>query len=172
MNYIIDIIFIAILGIFIFKGYKDGFIKTVFGLLINLASVIIAFALAKPISMMFADKILTDAPKEISSSVAIAISFVIMYAVAHMAIAIIANILDIVSKLPVLNFTNKSLGIIMGAVLGILYACVFSVILGYGYPLLAEIYPEIFTDELLNNSMIYSFIHKLNLLDRLFDLIV
>lgn len=172
MNYIIDIIFIAILGIFIFKGYKDGFIKTVFGLLINLASVIIAFALAKPISMMFADKILTDAPKEISSSVAIAISFVIMYAAAHMAIAIIANILDLVSKLPVLNFTNKSLGIIMGAVLGILYACVFSVILGYGYPLLAEIYPKIFTDELLNNSMIYSFIHKLNLLDRLFDLIV
>ena len=172
MNYIIDIIFVAILGIFIFKGYKDGFIKTVFGLLINLASVIVAFLFAKPISLMFADKILTDAPKEISSSVALAISFVILYAAAHIAIAIIANVLDLISKLPVLNSTNKSLGIIMGAGLGILYAFVFSAILTYGYPLLAEINPELFTDELLSNSVIYSVIHKLNLLNRLFDLIV
>lgn len=171
MNYVIDIIFVLILLVNAFVGYRKGFIKTVFQLLINIASFIVAYILAKPVSLMFAGTVLPNSPKEVSAAVAYLIAFVILYIIAHIAIAIAANVLDLISKLPVLNFTNKALGVIMGVILGIVYACIFALVLDYGYPLFAEIAPDVFTATLLDNSFIFQFIHKLNLLKVLFDLI-
>ncbi len=171
MNYIIDLLFVAIVALSILRGWKAGFIKTVMHLIINLLSFVIAFIFASPISMLFRDNILPDYPTEISHAAAYIIAFAVIYVVAHIGIAIATSILDIISKLPILNFTNKSLGIAMGGVLGLVYAWIFAIILNYAYPMLNSHNPEIFTEDILQSSILFPLIFNVNILKYLFDLI-
>lgn len=50
MNYLIDIILIAIIALFTFIGYKKGLIKVAFGLVSFVLAIVISVVLYKPIS--------------------------------------------------------------------------------------------------------------------------
>ena len=50
MNYLIDIILLAIIALFTFIGYKKGLIKVAFGLVSFFLSILIAVVLYKPVS--------------------------------------------------------------------------------------------------------------------------
>lgn len=50
MNYLIDLILIAIIALFTFIGYKKGLIKVAFGLVSFILAIVISIVLYKPIS--------------------------------------------------------------------------------------------------------------------------
>ena len=50
MNYLIDLILIAIIGLFTFIGYKKGLIKVAFGLVSFILAIVISVVLYKPVS--------------------------------------------------------------------------------------------------------------------------
>lgn len=74
MNYLIDIILIAIIALTTFIGYKKGLIKVAFGLISFLLAIVIAVVLYKPISGFIIkyttldDKIEETVESKISSS--------------------------------------------------------------------------------------------------------
>ena len=50
MNYLIDLILIAIIALFTFIGYKKGLIKVAFGLVSFILAIVISVVLYKPVS--------------------------------------------------------------------------------------------------------------------------
>ena len=50
MNYLIDLILIAIIALFTFIGYKRGLIKVAFGLVSFILAIAISVVLYKPVS--------------------------------------------------------------------------------------------------------------------------
>ena len=52
MGYILDLIVLAIIGLFTFIGYKKGIIKVAFGLISFILAIIISLILYKPISTL------------------------------------------------------------------------------------------------------------------------
>lgn len=72
----------------------------------------------------------------ISDSIGYAVSYIVLFIVLAIVIRIVVKALDLVAKLPVLNFSNKTLGIVMGAVCGIFLAIVFSGAVMYLEPVL------------------------------------
>lgn len=168
MSYIIDLIFVLLIGVSAFIGYKRGFIKTVVSLVVKLLAFIVALIFASPISLLFADKVLPEYPKAISNAVSYTIAFVIIYILAIIGITIAANILNVISKLPFLNFANKTLGIAAGAVLGLVSAWIFAIVLNFAFPLLNEYNPELFTKTLLDDSLLFDIIFNINIFKDLF----
>lgn len=74
MNYLIDLILIAIIALFTFIGYRKGLIKVAFGLVSFILALVISIALYKPISNFIInytpldDKIETTISERINSS--------------------------------------------------------------------------------------------------------
>ena len=74
MNYLIDLILIAIIALFTFIGYKKGLIKVAFGLISFILALIISIVLYKPISNFIInytpldDKIETTIEERLNSS--------------------------------------------------------------------------------------------------------
>ena len=123
---------------------------------------------ATPVSLLFADKILTDYPEAVSKAAAYTIAFIIIYILANIGITIAANVLDIIAKLPFLNFANKTLGIAAGAVLGFVSAWIFAIVLNFVFPLLTEYNSELFTNTLLDDSLLFDIIYNINIFKDLF----
>ncbi len=68
MNFVIDIILLLILGISIFRCYKDGFIKSLFSFCKFAVSLILAFALASTVGAAISENIVYDPTYEMVHS--------------------------------------------------------------------------------------------------------
>ena len=163
MSYLVDLIFVLLIGVSTYMGYKRGFIKTFVSLVVKLLSFIVALLFATPVSLLFADKILPEYPEAISNAAAYTIAFIIIYILANIGITIAANVLDIIAKLPFLNFANKTLGIAAGAVLGLISAWIFAIVLNFIVPFLTSYDSELFTPTLLGDSLLFGVMYNINI---------
>ena len=90
------------------------------------------------------------------------IAFIVLFAVVVIAIRTAVALLDIISKLPVLNFLNKSGGAVCGfaeALLAVWILCIIVTAFGtteWARTVLAEI----------NNNLFLSFIYSNNILEK------
>lgn len=202
MNLILDLIILVVFLICLWRGHKNGFIKSFFGLFGSIAAFILSSLFAGPLGTFLGesffspvmekyllsalserigtavenldfsalpsscDDILSrfgvtaesvkemlvsesatvgqSAVEQLSETVILPGSVSIGYAVAHIVLFIVLSIairfavkaLDLVAKLPVLNFSNKTLGVLMGAVWGLFLAIIFSCVLVYLEPMM------------------------------------
>ena len=89
-----------------------------------------------------------------------AISYIILFVLTLIVVQIVANILDIISRLPVLHSINKTGGLIVGFLKGIIAVWIFFVILTiFGG---TEFGKNMF--EMINDSKILSYIYSHNML--------
>lgn len=172
MSYIIDLVIILIIGYSVWYGHKKGFIKTAFNLVIKLVSFIFALILAQPLSGLFVEKMLSEYPPAIAKAAAYTIGFIIVYVVVHIALVIVSNVLDLISKLPLLNFANKTLGIAIGAALGFVSAWIFVIALNFVFPLLISYNPELFAENTLDKSILFNLIYNVNIFKPIYTNIV
>lgn len=172
MCYIIDIIIILIFAYSVWKGHKMGFIKTLFSLIVRVVSFIVAILFAMPISQLFSDNFLSDYPQSVSQAASYTVAFIVIYLVVHIAIVIVANVLDLISKLPLLNFANKTLGIAIGAALGFVTAWIFVIALNFAFPILTSYNSELFAENTLDKSILFDLIYNVNILKPLYATIV
>lgn len=82
------------------------------------------------------DKLSEAVIRPVSESIGSAVAYIVLFIVLSIAIRIAIKALDLVAKLPILNFSNKTLGVLMGAVWGLFLAIVFSGVLMYLEPMM------------------------------------
>lgn len=82
------------------------------------------------------DAISNKVSKVISNVFAFLISIVLGY----IAFFILSKLFDLLSRIPVFNVTNKTLGLVFGIILGIFRASIYAIILSGIYPLVANIF--------------------------------
>ena len=87
-------------------------------------------------------------------------AFVIVFLVINLALLILANVLDIISKLPVLNTLNKTLGAAGGFVQGLVILWILCIVLTVFSS--SETAKEIFAQ--INKDWVLSYIYNHNLL--------
>ena len=140
-----DIILIVIIAFFAYMGAKRGLIKTLFGAVSTLISLVLSMLLYRPVSELLYNSTFGDSIKEFAGKllaermeqtaqlflldkavettavlVMNVISFVIVIVAVKLIVIILANVLNIASKLPVIKQANKLFGMVAGALSGIL----------------------------------------------------
>ena len=81
------------------------------------------------------DKVVSTVSTPISDAIGFIIAFVVILIVVIILYKMLVKVLDLVAKLPVLNASNKTLGLIFGIIHGIILATAFSCVLYYIEPL-------------------------------------
>ena len=104
----------------------------------------------------------------VASIVVNALAFVITYLVILIGLRIISTVLDIVSKLPILNQINKLAGLVTGLLQGLIVVWLLFVLLtifsstDLGKTCFEMIDESIFLKELYNNNLILKFVTNLS----------
>jgi len=230
MNLIFDLM---ILGVFLFclwRGHKNGFIKSFFGFFGSIAAFLLSSFFAGPVGTFLGEKLISpvmekyllsslserlgtaaenldfcalpsscddilshfgvsaesikemissesaavgqSAVEQLSETVIRPVSVSIGYAVAYIVLFIILSIviriavkaLDLVSKLPILNFSNKTLGVLMGAVWGLFLAIIVSGVMMYLEPMLQGSENEFLSAFDVERTYLIRFLSKIDLL--------
>ena len=138
---------ILIIGGYAWKGKKTGFIKSAFSACSLILSIIGAVILGPVVKT-----ILPDSP---------IFSYVIAFVVASIGLSIACGVLDIVAKLPVLNQINKTGGLLVGLIEGVLRVWIVFIILDmfaatqWGNALLIMVHSNDFVRMLYENNWLY-----------------
>jgi len=72
----------------------------------------------------------------VANAVGFALSFVLLFVVFSVAIRVLVSVLNLISKLPFLNFSNKTLGLLVGVVEGLFISILLSELLRLSEPYL------------------------------------
>ena len=138
---------IIIIGGYAWKGNRVGFIKSAFSACSVLLSIVGAVILGPVVKTM-----LPDSP---------IFSYVLAFIIASIGLNIACGVLDIVAKLPVLNQINKTGGLLVGLVEGVLRVSVIFIVIDmfaatqWGNTLLIMIHSNEYVKMLYENNWLY-----------------
>jgi len=184
-----DIIVFLFVLLFVWLGYKAGFIKTLFGMCSYFISIILGFMLYPIVSgglknsfiydsvLKFSEKqininfkgntLFNDILMKVGAEAANAtaelliniISFVLVIIVCKILISLISKSLSFISKVPVISFLNRILGGVLGGLKGILLLYILFLVINF---LPTNITEKTIND--INESKIASKFYKENLI--------
>lgn len=154
MNIAVDIIIALIVIIFTFIGWKNGFFKMLPGIINVAAALVAASLLCSAVGKLW--------PLHESELIAKIIAFVIVFILTLFAMKFLRFILDKICDKTLLKLPNKILGTALGLLLGLFYAWTFSTLLASSLPLLTKYFPDLFSSELLEKSVLFELFYDFN----------
>ncbi|SHK04505.1 CvpA family protein [Tepidibacter formicigenes] len=183
LNYI-DIIILVIISLFGLKGFRIGFIRSLFNLLKYIISLLICKIYYKPIidyilnnqkiyvffknfiEDIFIKTINTNILAETATKVLIEIVVILgIFIISNIVFGLIINCIDSVFKFTPLKIINKSMGFIFGSVKGLIFLLLLLTIF---HPFLV-----IFEEEKLiidlNNSLLIKYLYMYNFVFKYFN---
>ncbi len=96
------------------------------------------------------------------------IGFLLVFFIALIICRIVIMLIDLMCRLPVLNFTNRLLGGIFGVICGYLFVTAFANVATYLIPALSSVWPEVFNEKILATSILYKWLCNLNIFALIF----
>ena len=133
-----DICLVAVFALFVYRGYKNGFIKSVYSILSLIATVVLVSLFKdtfvkeianSPVGVAIGEMFVGSSadPKLVSlcseGAVYVA-SLVIFYALIRLVLRFTLTIVNSIASLPVIDSLNKILGLILGGIIGIIWLVV------------------------------------------------
>lgn len=118
---ILDLLVVLITGYGFYTGYRKGIIDTVFDAVSILVAILVSLKLSPLLISLLNDKL------NLSPGLGFIIGFVATFFIAMLLIRFIGNKLEGIFKAVNLNFINKIAG---GVLMGIVYATIFSFLVG------------------------------------------
>ena len=118
---LIDILIVIFLAVCMFDGWKDGFMRSLTSLVSWVAAVVCGLcfmerAEALLVNVLELDRqLIKHMSAETTDIVLTVLSFAAIVIIAKIAINIIASILKVVNKIPVLGLLNRAAGALLGA---------------------------------------------------------
>lgn len=91
-----------------------------------------------------------------------ALAFLLLFFGITLALSIITAVLNMIFKLPVLSALNRAGGLLLGLIIGALYAWVIAYALGISAPYLAQVLPDLFTETTLSDTIIAGWFLRTN----------
>lgn len=140
---IIDLIYIILLIIAIFKGLRRGFIIAVFSVIAFVVGLAAAMKLSTVVALQLADS------TNISARWLPFISFLLVFIVVLLLVRLVAKMIEKSVEFALLGWLNRLLGVVLFVAL---YTIIFSILLFYAIQL------NIIKQETINSSRTYGFI--------------
>lgn len=135
---IVDLIIIILMVIFVLNGKRKGLIRSVYSVLSLALSMLLVYMLRGlftdfvanssvgiSISEYIASSVGEEAAAICSAAVISVLSLIVLYFLVGIILRTTVGLLDFIAKLPILNSLNKLLGMVFGAVVGMLWIFVF-----------------------------------------------
>jgi membrane protein required for colicin V production len=140
---VIDLLFLCVLALALFKGLQRGLIVAVFSLI----AFIVGLAAALKLSAVAA--VYLQEHWDVSTKWAPVLSFALVFLVVVLLIRIAANLIETTVEIALLGWVNKLGGVLLYMVL---YTIIFSILLFFAVQL------KMVSDETLQASVCYAFI--------------
>lgn len=140
---VIDLLFLCVLALALFKGLQRGLIVAVF----SLVAFIVGLAAALKLSAVAA--VYLQEQWDVSTKWAPVLSFALVFLVVVLLIRIAANLIETTVEIALLGWVNKLGGVLLYMVL---YTIIFSILLFFAVQL------KMVSDETLQASVCYAFI--------------
>ena len=131
---ICDIAIAVIFIIFLVIGFKRGFVRSIYSMLSVIISIallylcrgfFVEFVVSSPVGKGIYDFFVNNYGDEIalkcSYAVTYVLSIIILYVILRFLIKALFNVMDLLAKLPLINFVNSLLGAVLGGISGILW---------------------------------------------------
>lgn len=112
---ILTIIVIAIIGVCAIQGVTEGFVKTAFRLLLNIAVFVLSIFLTPILLRLVIFNIITEGLEASTQWIIV----LVVFALLRVGVRFIVTSLDLIAKLPILKSLNKLLGLVTGIVEGV-----------------------------------------------------
>ena len=171
MSWVIDIIYVLVILLLIFKYFKSGFTKAILNLAKFIASVILATVFGKLLAPWILEKFLQD---KVSAQLATAFSnilaYVIVYLVAYLILSLVIYLLCKI-KIPILSFLDKILGVALGILIAALSLSIVSTVLFACLQFIAETKADPEIMNVYNNSYVFKFIYELRIFEFIRNLV-
>lgn len=96
------------------------------------------------------------------------LGFLLVFIISLIVFRIVIMLIDLMCRLPVLNFTNRLLGGIFGVICGYLCISVLAMVAENLIPALSSVWPEAINEKILTTSVMYNLIRNINVFDMIF----
>ena len=90
----------------------------------------------------------------VSESIGYAIAWIIIFVLAYLLIQFLVKFFDLIAKLPILNVSNKVLGLFLGVCFGLLVSCLFCGVLVVAEPFMIGSESSFFSDFSLDQTVL------------------
>ena len=110
----------------------------------------------------YADNLAQRLASDISYLIACVIAIISIFIVASVVCAIASFFINSIFRLPVLNFANKSLGLVMGVITALILGWLISISASMVINVLASLYPENVSSTLIANSIAVKLFSTIN----------
>ena len=128
---LINILVIAIMGFSIWGGYKNGLVSQVLSFCSFLIALFAGFLLGPVLANHIA--LFSDSTSSINAITSVFLNeivwFLIVTVIVKIIVDIIVNLSSIISHIPLIGTVNKILGAVAGAVIGVVWVLIISIIL-------------------------------------------
>jgi len=135
---IADIGIIILLIVFAYNGYHKGFVKSIYSILSLVATLLILFVFddlfieaiaTSPLGVAIGDFFVESAEdsflaQQCSSAVVYIASSIILYVAIRFVLKFLLSVLNAVASLPLIRFFNKTLGVVIGFIIGSIWVVV------------------------------------------------
>ena len=133
-----DICIVAAFALFVYRGHKNGFIKSVYSILSLIATVVLVSLFKDTFVKAIADSAVGVAIGELfagsagdpqlvslcSEGVVYVASLIIFYAIIRLVLRFTLTIINSIASLPMIDSLNKMLGLVLGGVIGAVWLVV------------------------------------------------
>lgn len=143
---LLDIILLAFLGLFAFKGYKDGFVLSIINVVILLVSLFLTVLYVNEVADYLSSYLYL-----LGDSTIQVVAFALLFIVIYILLSFVANILKVLNSIPLVGSLNKFLGALFGFFKGILILSII-VFLFNSYR------PKDLLEEQLKQSQVYEYL--------------
>lgn len=120
MSVIIDLFVLAVIALFILLGAKRGFVKGVLSVAATIISFVLSYALSSFLTDAFAPNN-NDVVGTFLTYHGLKITlFIVLFFVLKIVLTLLSHILNLITRIPVINGANLLLGGVMGLINGVL----------------------------------------------------
>ena len=116
MSILLDGLLIVLFGACAFWGWKRGFIKMLSRLIALVVASLVSSVVSTPIATAIAPRTALSLP-----TVCVMCS-IVLFVLSYVLMSVMLRTLDVVAKLPLLKLANQVLGLVVGAVSGLLWS--------------------------------------------------
>ena len=162
MGWLLDVVILAIIAVAAFLGWKKGFIKTAADSASGLISLVVAFLLCRPLSLLME---WTELPVILN----IAISFVVLYFITKLVLFFSSEALTKLFDVPVLRTVNQGLGIALSVAISLLKVIAFCFVVNAVFDAAAFFELNIFESFDRDQTILFALFSKLDILSLLFS---
>ena len=182
MNYVIDSVLVAIMLFCVVFYSVKGFISSVVGLFRFWIAAALAGVFSKPLTErlhpIIVDKLgmeeggnfVSEIVKGVISSgyISRVVAFSLVFAAVLIALKLLELIMNLLSKLPVIRFLNRTLGTAVGVVVGVFWVQLIALVLMACGELFGDTVPFLAPD-VLNGTVLAKFLYEHNLFRLVFE---